>query len=842
MRQAQFFLTLGAVAACTSAASAQHWVNFVDETNIRLQAAPEVVLNNVDEKDYAFGDLDADGDIDLVCVMKQPFTSPGKRRNVLLMNEGIAQGHPINGVLVDRTNARCPQFLDLTNDRDVVFVDVNGDGWLDVVTATTLSGVPLGTNGDKHNSHPRIYINKGQSNGQPPPLSSTWLGLEFDDDNRVPLQPTEPRFCAVSAGDIDNDGDMDLYFGDYQQGGFRTSDLDDRLWINDGNGYFSDESTARMTFTMRESSFAMATAIADMNNDGFLDIIKDDALNAPQGVSISYNNPANPGFFNVYDVPHNHQPYHVVVGNLNNDGLLDMVMADDGQDRYRLATGIVGGKTTYSDNVFTYSGPGAFDDGFGSDAYIADLDNDGWNDAVICDVDVDISGNDGCSDGRRMHVYHNLGGSPGGFVNMQEQVIGGQAVGGINNSQLVGMHDVAIFDINGDGWLDMVCGTCQGTTIWMNVPPDGLHFDYPDGLPDLLQPAVATTFQVQLQGQSGGIPVPGSGTMFLSVNGGAFNDVGMTNLGGNLYEATIPAQVCGDNVRFYFAGETTAGSTFTDPPQAAAGPYAAIVAEAIDVAFEDYIEGDTSAWTVVNDRSLTSGAWQVAVPNAAYTASTLQQSAPGEDAGTAPGHTKAWVTQNGPPGGSASSNDIDGGPTRLISPMFDLDNSDGIVHYSRWFFREGGTIDSLVVEISNNNGASWVQMENVSTSASEWVDVSFRVSDFVEPSAQMRVRFSVSDNPNNSTTEAGIDNFVIDEFVCGETPGCVGDAVSNVTFQPPGDGTIDGADLAFLLGQWGNNPGSAADLVSNVTFQPPGDGVVDAADLAFMLGAWGACN
>ncbi len=71
---------------------------------------------------------------------------------------------------------------------------------------------------------------------------------------------------------------------------------------------------------------------------------------------------------------------------------------------------------------------------------------------------------------------------------------------------------------------------------------------------------------------------------------------------------------------------------------------------------------------------------------------------------------------------------------------------------------------------------------------------------------------------------------------------CAGDTVNNVTFQPPGDGVIDGADLAYVLGAWGNNPGSTADMVSNVTFQPPGDGVVDGADLAYMLGHWGTCD
>jgi len=84
------------------------------------------------------------------------------------------------------------------------------------------------------------------------------------------------------------------------------------------------------------------------------------------------------------------------------------------------------------------------------------------------------------------------------------------------------------------------------------------------------------------------------------------------------------------------------------------------------------------------------------------------------------------------------------------------------------------------------------------------------------------------------------------DSVCGdiECPGgatCIADVVDGVTFQPPGDGIVDGADLGYILVQWGANPGSPADIVDNVTFQPPPDGVVDGADLGFLLGTWGPC-
>ena len=50
------------------------------------------------------------------------------------------------------------------------------------------------------------------------------------------------------------------------------------------------------------------------------------------------------------------------------------------------------------------------------------------------------------------------------------------------------------------------------------------------------------------------------------------------------------------------------------------------------------------------------------------------------------------------------------------------------------------------------------------------------------------------------------------------------------------DGVVNGADLALLLGTWGQNAATAGFLASDLN----GDGTVDAADLSVLLSRWGS--
>ena len=417
-------------------AFAGDWVQFTDDTSRRLVASPGLGINDAEEKDYAWGDVDRDGDIDLVVVRKQIGSTVGRHRNVLFINE--------DGVLTDRTDDFAiatddggQGFLDLTNDRDVALVDVDGDGWLDIVTVTT-----FGQDLPKTISHPRIYLNLQEVGG-------VWQGFQYQ-EARFPELIMTPNFNGVGFGDVTGDDAPDLYFTD------SFSNLEDRLLVNDGNGCFTDETAQRVPTWLTTSVFAPHAVIADLNHDGYNDILNLACL-GPQDLRLAYNDPDNVGFFTQKnsEILVSADNWFISTGDLNNDELLDIVVVDHhDNDEYFLNQGNgPDGMVDWISFTFPDSAGGA-----GNNSVIADLDNDGFNDVLVADVDVDLPS---CSN--RLDIHHNLGDPP--FVTFEEDV------GNLPTNEggpLRGTHDIAVFDIDGDCWLDLVIGTCTGTTVWIN--------------------------------------------------------------------------------------------------------------------------------------------------------------------------------------------------------------------------------------------------------------------------------------------------------------------------------------------------------------------------------------
>ena len=384
---------------------------------------------------------------------------------------------------------------------------------------------------------------------------------------------------------------------------------------------------------------------------------------------------------------------------------------------------------------------------------------------------------------------------------------------------LAGVHDIAVFDINNDGQLDIILGRCIGTQIWINSQEViSVTFEYPGGLPQFITPDVTTELTIDII--ASGDTLLGTPSIFISSNKGAFIETALTLIEGSQYSADLPAGQCSDRFDFYLQAQLSGGLTFTDPATAPATSYTAISALGTQNLVDDTLEGDTSGWTITNDASLTGGAWEAADPNATLFFGV--PAAPGNDA--TPGGTIAFVTENGPANDqTAALWDVDGGPTTLFSPSFDLSGTDGIISYARWSFSKDDAHDSLEIHISNDGGSNWTLVEEAVDTASSWQTKTFIVSDFVVPTSQMQMRFRMSDE-DQSVSEAGIDDFRVDTLACSAS--CIWDIAGF-------DGEVGINDFLALLAAWGPNPGHPADF--------DGDDVVGINDFLELLAHWGPC-
>jgi len=122
---------------------------------------------------------------------------------------------------------------------------------------------------------------------------------------------------------------------------------------------------------------------------------------------------------------------------------------------------------------------------------------------------------------------------------------------------------------------------------------------------------------------------------------------------------------------------------------------------------------------------------------------------------------EAYVTGN--TGTTGSDDDVDGGDTKLTSPYFNLNTySNPFIYYSRWFYNASGTTPNDTLKISIDNGITSKVLEVVSPSSSgngTWVSKSFKVSNYLAKTANMRIMVRTEDLAPNNIVEAGFDKF-----------------------------------------------------------------------------------
>ncbi|MEM7199025.1 MAG: VCBS repeat-containing protein [Planctomycetota bacterium] len=259
--------------------------SFVDETPQRIPPLPPPGLFPV--LATTLGDLDGDADLDLVVLSTR---APAVR---LLLNDGA-------GFYDDAAASRFASPPDPA--MAIAVGDIDGDGDLDLFFATFLG-----------NSN-QLYLNDGAGS--------------FTDASTTHLPGPSSGTDAVAFGDVDADGDLDLLLAQGAYSGFAR----DLLYVNDGAGHFADVTSTQMPTRAEWSS---SLSVGDVDADGDLDVVFGTrvAVYGTRGQNRLY---LNDGRGHFADATVTHMPGGIYatsavrLGDLDADGDLDLVLANDG--------------------------------------------------------------------------------------------------------------------------------------------------------------------------------------------------------------------------------------------------------------------------------------------------------------------------------------------------------------------------------------------------------------------------------------------------------------------------------------------------------------------------------
>ena len=319
--------------------------------------------------------------------------------------------------------------------------------------------------------------------------------------------------------------------------------------------------------------------------------------------------------------------------------------------------------------------------------------------------------------------------------------------------------------------------------------------------PGVISPEGGEPLAARVTLRAGSSPV--SSVELLVDSGSGFQPVPATDLGDGTYEAMTPAVPCDADVRAYFRVTLGSGEQATFPADAPGETLSFTVASDQTVAFEDSFQTNTG-WTVSGSvPNAGAGRWERGVPGG--------DGSRGDPAADSDGSGFCYVTGNGGPG---SNTDVDNGSTILTSPALNTaGDGDAYISYDRWYNNVAGAApnsDVFTVQVSGNNGSSWTTVEVVGPggpgTGGGWISASFRVGDYITPSANTRVRFIADDSGDGSVVEAGIDAVRVTFLDCEDAVGCPADLAEPF-------GTLNIFDIQAFIGLY-NSQNSSADLAA----------------------------
>ncbi|MGE0759453.1 MAG: FG-GAP repeat domain-containing protein, partial [Pirellulaceae bacterium] len=350
-----------------------------------LDTEPWATLPAVQARRCAVADVNADGLSEIVVAdgtSDEPYSS---------IYWGTADGYAASR----RTQ------LPTLSASDVVVADFNRDGRLDVGFSNTTDGDSLDTNS-------YIY----------------WQGPDgFSAADRCELLGFSPD--SANASDLNNDGHQDLVLISHASGSDGRKEIDSFIYWGNASHHYS-------TASMTQLAHGSAVGIADLNQDGFVDVV-----GGSQGV-VHWG--GRDGFRPQPLGDSKLEAKAIGIADLNRDGYLDLAMPIGSRSRYVER----GEKSEPTRGVVWWGGEHGFRDArrtvleletfYSQSVNIADFNRDGYLDLIF----------PGLQTGRT-HIFW---GAEDGTYNQNRQVL----FQGHNAST------VEIADLNQDGWLDLIFG------------------------------------------------------------------------------------------------------------------------------------------------------------------------------------------------------------------------------------------------------------------------------------------------------------------------------------------------------------------------------------------------